>query len=34
MFNNKTNMQYNKHHTKHGEKQSGNEKKHKAYILK
>lgn len=28
------NIQYNKHHTKHGEKQGGNEKKHKAYILK
>lgn len=27
MFNNKTNMQCNKHHTKHGEKQGGNEKK-------
>jgi len=26
MFNNKTNIQYNKHHTKHGEKQGGNEK--------
>lgn len=26
MFNNKTNMLYNKHHTKHGEKQGGNEK--------
>ena len=34
MFNNKTNMQYNKHYTKHVEKKGGNEKKHKAYILK
>ena len=34
MFNNKTNMQYNKHYTKHGEKQDGNGKKHQAYILK